>query len=251
MPLDHYVPQVHLRGFTDPADGRLHAFRKPGGEHLRCRTQDVCRDPDWSTNEYLNDPRIVETLLREIEPRYGAAVENLAQATLRPEDILAIAGFAAFVSIYTPTGMRLSREVTRGPLETAVRVLDTQGELPPPPPVLGGRSLSELIETGAVQFSIDGQYALALGVRQLHRLIDRLGNGRWTVYHVDPGVGGFFTSDYPAACVLGSEPRSLRRFVPLRPDLGVLVQARRQRRASEDAVSEGLSDFGELRITHR
>jgi hypothetical protein len=71
MPLDHYVPQVHLRGWLSPNSGRLHATRKSDLKNFSPGTKSVCAIQDGSTNQYLADDRLLEQYLEEFEPKYS------------------------------------------------------------------------------------------------------------------------------------------------------------------------------------
>lgn len=78
MPLDHYVPQVHLKGWVSPVSGSLRATRKSDLKVFTPGTKAVCAIQDGSTNQYLADDRMLERFLEAFEPRYNDAVENLS-----------------------------------------------------------------------------------------------------------------------------------------------------------------------------
>ena len=70
MPLDHYIPQVHLKKFYSPALGnRMYAIRKTDLKAFTPDSQSVCRIMDGSTNAYLKDNRAIEEFLKTIEPQ--------------------------------------------------------------------------------------------------------------------------------------------------------------------------------------
>lgn len=97
MPLDHFIPQVHLRNLYSTDDkGRL-------------GTENVCRRPDGSTNLYLHEPRAIEEFLERIEPNYNAALDAVRNRAIEVEHVYVIAGFVAYTfSVRTggPDGMR-------------------------------------------------------------------------------------------------------------------------------------------------
>jgi hypothetical protein len=65
MPLDHYVPQVYLRGFYSHELGeRLHAIHKSDMRYFTPGTKAICAITDGSTNEYLREDRLIEEFLR-------------------------------------------------------------------------------------------------------------------------------------------------------------------------------------------
>ena len=80
MPLDHYVPQVHLRNFYSPTLGSLmYAIRKSDLKSFTPNAQSVCRIEDGSTNLYLREDRAIEEFLRGIEPKYNPALAKLSR----------------------------------------------------------------------------------------------------------------------------------------------------------------------------
>src|SRR4030042_695214 len=108
MPLDHYVPQVHLRKFYSPALGtRMYAVRKSDLKVFTPRSEDVCRIMDGSTNAFLLKDRAIEDFLKTIEPKYNAALDKLIAGKIDNTCIYTIAGFVAFVISFSPAGMRI------------------------------------------------------------------------------------------------------------------------------------------------
>src|ERR1700674_3961126 len=98
MPLDHYVPQVHIKNFYSPGLGeRLYAMRKSNLKKFTPRSQDVCRIEDNSSNSYLKENRASEDFLKNIEPRYNVAVAKLRDNKVDEETIFVVAGFVAYV----------------------------------------------------------------------------------------------------------------------------------------------------------
>jgi hypothetical protein len=66
VPLDHFVSQVHLRNFYSPALGdRMYALRKSDLKAFTCRSEDVCRIEEGSTNVYVKEARIIEDVLQK------------------------------------------------------------------------------------------------------------------------------------------------------------------------------------------
>lgn len=225
MPLDHYVSQVHLANFTDTgsSDGRLFGIKKNDLSVFRCRTKDVCRTSDGSTNQYLEEPRIIEEFLRTIEPVYNKSVNALIDGAPTPNDIYAIAGFIAYVNSCSPTAMRLHSEILRVQVDATGRVAEKRGILPPPPDILGASSFSELIDKGIINIVIDQKYPQAMGISSIMRTLTQLGNSHWELIHNNKDYSPFLTSDYPIAIEPTSDPRICRKIVPLRPDLAVCI----------------------------
>lgn len=159
MPLDHYVPQVHLRKFYSPVLGtRMYAIRKSDLKTFTPRSEDVCRIMDGSTNAYLIEDRAIEDFLNTIEPKYNAALYKLIAGEIDNACIYTIAGFVASVISCSPAGMRLGSARLKSTVETTAAMMEAQGLSPPPPPQLGDTTLTELLRDGAVKVTIDPKY---------------------------------------------------------------------------------------------
>jgi len=114
MPLDHYIPQVHLRKFYSPALGeRMYATRKSDLKSFTPNSNAVCGINNGSTNSYLRGARWIEEFLKGIEPNYDAALAKLMLGNIDREAIYVIAGFVAYVIGCSPTGMRINSEPLR------------------------------------------------------------------------------------------------------------------------------------------
>ena len=157
MPLDHYVSQVHLRQFYSPALGgkQMYGFHKRDGHVFPCRSKDVCRVQDGSTNEYLLNDRAIEEFLKTIEPNYNAAISELRTGRPSRDTVNVIAGHAAYITSCSPAAMRLHSGPLRSSVEATGKILDTLGELAKAPKALGGKSFTELIENGDIKTTID------------------------------------------------------------------------------------------------
>lgn len=238
MPLDHYVSQVHLRQFSSPdRAGHLRAMRKSTLEVFPCRPQDVCRVADGNTNAYLQDPRAVEDFLRGIEPFYNQALHNLRNNLLTVEDIRVIAGFLSYVSCCTPTAIRTGVLPLQRLVETTARMLDAQGVFGDAPPELGNRTMTQLLEDGAVGVTVDRQYPLAIGIQGILQRTSLFGNSPWEVIR-NPYAqeSPFLTSDFPASLEASNDPRVMNRILPLAPDIAVRVWP-------DIALPRGVTDF--------
>lgn len=225
MPLDHYVPQVHLRQWCSPALGnRMYAIRKADLKTFTPDSQSVCRITDGSTNAYLRNNRAVEIFLKTIEPNYNAALEQLASGNVDSQCIYTIAGFVAYIIACSPAGMRIQSGPLRNLLDTTAAILDARGALPPPPPQLGDSSLTELLSSGAVELTVDPKYSQAIGVSLILRRAALFGNFKWEILRNPIADSPFFTSDFPAAIEVTDDPRVLNRIVPLCPTLALRIR---------------------------
>lgn len=242
MALDHYVSQVHLRNFYAPALGnRMYAIRKSDLTAHPCRAQDVCRTKEGSTNDYLVEPRAVEEFLTTIEPKYNESVDTLRSGTISADSVYVIAGFVAYVLTCSPAAMRINSGPLRGALEATAALLDKRGDIPPAPPELEGKTLSELLANGTVALNIDGKYPQAIGIGNITIHTNNLGNSEWEILLNDVGQSPFFTSDYPVAIEPSANVFVINRIVPLAPDIAVRIKPNPARPRSDDFKFPGFS----------
>jgi Protein of unknown function (DUF4238) len=224
MPLDHYVPQVHLRKFYSPVLGnRMYAIRKSDLKVFTPRSEDVCRIMDGSTNAYLREDRAIEDFLKTIEPNYNVALDKLIVGEIDNTCIYTIAGFVAYVISCSPAGMRIGSGPLKSTVETTAVMMEAKGLLPPPPPQLGDTTLTELLRDGAVNVTIDPKYPQAIGISLILELTALFGNFKWEILHNDFDDSPFFTSDFAAAIEKTNDPRILNRIVPLAPNLALQI----------------------------
>lgn len=225
MPLDHYVSQVHLRKFYSPAlSNRMYATRKADLKSFTPNSESVCRVMDGNTNAYLLKDRVIEDFLKTIEPNYNQALESLTSGKVESSCINTIAGFVAYIVTCSPAGMRIQSMPLRRVLKHQAEVMDAQGAFPPPPAVLGGASLTDLLRDGRVEFAIDPKYPQSIGITSIFNFIDIFGNCEWEIIQNDFKDSPFFTSDYPIAIEKTSDPRVLNKIVPLAPNLAVRIK---------------------------
>ncbi|RII29955.1 MAG: hypothetical protein CXR30_09155 [Geobacter sp.] len=224
MALDHYVSQVHLRNFYSPDLGkRMYAIRKSDLKEFTPKSDDVCRIENGSTNEYLEDERAVEEFLKGVEPNYNSALEKLRTNCLDAECIYAIAGFVAYIATCSPTAMRIKSSPLKGVVEETSRILDAKGGFPPPPPELGGRGLTDLLEEGMIQVKIDPKYPQAIGIASILSHTSIFGNFKWEVLINSQEKNPFFTSDYPIAIEQTTDLRIHNKIMPLAPDIAIRI----------------------------
>lgn len=236
MALDHFVPQVHLRRFVSPSLGnRLFAVRKKDGFRFTPRTQDVCRIDEGSTNSYLAEPRAMEEFLKGVEPKYNESVDALEGGSTAELHIQVVAGFIAYVASCSPTGMRLFIEPLRTAVEATAAMLESSGQLPPPPEILNAATLTDLLRDGRVKVLVDPKYPQAIGITQVVRLVEMLESFDWEILH-SPSTGKvFLTSDFPAAVEEVGLGRPINRVVPLTPRLAVRLVPGSDAQATHDS----------------
>jgi len=225
MPLDHYIPQVHLRNFYSPVLGdRMYATRKSDLKSFTSKSKSVCGINDGSTNAYLKEDREIEEFLKKIEPKYNEALAKLRGNKIDEQCIYTICGFVAYVVSCSPAGMRIQSGLLKSSVETVAATMEARGLIPPPPKELGGESLVELLGTGAVRVKVDPKFPQAVGISSINRSLAIFENSRWDILLNDFNDSPFFTSDFPAAIEETTDRRIVDRIVPLAPDLAIRIR---------------------------
>jgi hypothetical protein len=224
MPLDHYVSQVHIKNFYSPELGeRVYAMRKSDLKKFTPRSQDVCRIEDNSSNSYLKENRAIEDFLKNVEPRYNAAIAKLRDNKLDQEAVFVVAGFVAYVLTCSPAGMRIESAPLRNAVEAQAMILDALGEIGKAPESLGSKSITELLKEGSAVVDIDEKYPQAMGIASIGQFVSVFGNSPWEVLVVEDQENPLFTSDFPVAIEVIDAARPINRIVPLAPDLALRI----------------------------
>ncbi|MGA2302082.1 MAG: DUF4238 domain-containing protein [Candidatus Acidiferrum sp.] len=235
MPLDHYIPQVHLKNFYSPVLGdRMYATRKSDLKSFTPNSKSVCGINDGSTNAYLKEDRAIEEFLKTIEPKYNEALAKLIGDKVDEQCIYTIGGFVAYVVSCSPAGMRIQSGPLKSIVETVAATMEARGLIPPPPKELGGESLVELLGTGAVKVKVDPKFPQAIGISSIHRFLAIFGNSRWDILLNNHSP--FFTSDFPAAIEETRNQLIINRIVPLAPNLAIRIRP-------DLTVDKDLADF--------
>ncbi len=237
MPLDHYIPQVHLKNFYSPILGdRMYATRKSDLKSFTPNSKIVCGINDGSTNAYLKKDRVIEEFLKTIEPKYNEALDKLIEDKIDKQCIYTIAGFVAYVISCSPAGMRIQSGPLKSSVETVAAIMERRGLMPPPPKELGGESLVELLGTGAVTVKVDPKFPQALGISSIRRSLAIFGNSRWEILLNGFDRSPFFTSDFPAAVEETRDRLIINRIVPLAPNLAIRI-------SPDLTIDKNLADF--------
>lgn len=226
VPVDHYVSKVHLKKFCSPElDGkRMYAIRKSDMKAFAPGPRNVCGISEGSTNAYLRESRAVEEFLKTIEPNYDSALAGLKSGKIDLDCIYTIAGFVAYVAGCSPGGMRIHAAPLKSNVEVVAANLEAKGAILPPPPQLGGATLTDLLKSGKVELTIDPKFPQAMAINTILQGAVALGNFKWEVLHNGFEENPFFTSDYPAAIESTADPKILNRIIPLAPDLALRIR---------------------------
>ena len=243
MPLDHFVSQVHLRQFYSPAlaGQRMYGFRKRDSLIFQCRSRDVCRIENGSTNCFLANNRAVEDFLKTIEPYYNQALTSLRVGNPTHRDVYVISGFVAYVTSCSPAAMRLGVSPLQGIVRATMEILELSGKLPETPEVFAGKSVSDLLRDGDIQIKIDKKYPQAIWIQTILERINIFGNSDWDLITNNDRHSPFFTSDFPAAIETSPSGKSLDRIVPLAPDFAVVIHPNRLAKGLR--LSDGFPKF--------
>jgi len=237
MTIDHYVSQVHLKNFYSPVLGeRMYAIRKSDLKCFTPNSKSVCGIHDGSTNAYLREDRAIEEFLKTIEPNYNTALQKLTAGEIDEDCIYTISGFVAYVITCSPGGMRVQSGPLKSTVELTAAMMDANDQFPPPPPELGGASLTELLRSGTVKVIIDPKYPQAVGISSILKHTATFGNFNWEILRNGFADIPFFTSDFPAAIEKSGDPRILNRIIPLAPDLAIRIIPDRD-------IERGQADF--------
>lgn len=225
MALDHYVSQVHLKNFySEDLENKMYAYRKADLKLFTPNAKSVCRIDEGSTNEYLEDSRAIEKFLKEIEPKYNAAVDKIKNKNIDRETIYTISGFLSYIITCSPAAMRIHSELFRGLVEDQAITLDSAKQIPPPPPELGADSMTELLKSGKLKIDIDGKYPQAHGINSILYHVSVFGNSTWDILENPHIENPFFSSDFPVAIEQGSDSKALNRILPLTPQIAIRIK---------------------------
>ena len=178
--------------------------------------------PDGSTNAYLTEERAIEEFLKDIEPRYNAAIRNITEAKIETSSVYALAGFAAYVTCCSPAAMRINMAPLENILQGTAKLLDEKGVFGQTPEIFEGKSLTQLLQDGIVKFDVDPKYSQAIGISNIHDRASTFGNARWEIFR-NTSDSPFFSSDFPVAIEAIGRTGFIRRVVPLTPELAVRI----------------------------
>lgn len=202
----------------------MYATRKTNLKTFMPDSESVCRVKDGSTNAFLLKDRVIEDFLKTVERNYNPALEKLTAGGIDSNCIYTIAGFISYVLTCSPAGMRIQSMPLKGIVEQQAFKMDAEGAFPPAPAALGGASLTDLSRDGRDKVEIDPKYPQSIGITSIMNFIDIFGNCEWEILQNDLKDSPFFTSDFPIAIEMTSDPRVLNKIVALAPNLAVRIK---------------------------
>lgn len=233
---DHYVAQTYLEAFVN-AEGMLIPYYKAKSVVLgKPKTpKAVCFEIDGDTNKYFTDPRILDKYLPQFENPWKKNVQALRDRFLDGMVKYQISGYVAFLRSCTPAAKRLGQERLRAAIQSMVQsVAERQFKLHPPKDEETSQIIKNLIEQKQITTEIDRQFPHAIGISQLLRIIVRFLNGRWLVM-INESNRPFITSDNPAIAYYHNNDATMAQiYVPLAPDIAILMAAEPDDNESED-----------------
>jgi hypothetical protein len=228
---------VHLKHFYSPILGnRMYATRKSNLKPFTPKSENVCGINDGSTNAYLKEDRAIEEFLKTIEPKYDEALGKLIGNKIDEQCIYTIAGFVAYVASCSPAGMRIQSGPLKSSVEAVAAIMEARGLIPSPSKELGGGSLVELLNTGAVRVKVNPKFPQAIGIDSIHRSLAIFRNCRWDILLNGFNDSPFFTSDFPAALEETTNRHTINRIVPLAPNLAIRIRPK-------PTIDKDLADF--------
>src|SRR5207248_877832 len=121
-----------------------------------------------------------------------------------------------------PAAMRLHSVPLQTIVKSTAAILDRRGLIPPAPPSLGSKSLSELLSDGTVRCHVDPKYPQALGIDTIIGRVSTWGNSKWEILLNEVPGCAFFTSDFPVVIEATSD-RAMNWIVPLTPHLAIRI----------------------------
>jgi hypothetical protein len=120
--------------------------------------------------------------------------------------------------------MRILAQPMKAVVETIAIIADEHGALPMSPEALGGRSISEILQSGDIEIEVDPKYPQAIGIQSIMKNVAAFGNFKWDILFNRFDESPFFTSDYPVAVELTNDWRVVNRILPLAPNLAVRIR---------------------------
>jgi len=172
---------------------------------------------------FLQEPRAIEQFLKTVEPQYDASLAKIRDNKIDQECIHCIAGFVACVLTCSPAARRLNVGPIEAKVDAVARAADAQGMFGKSPESLGSKSVTELLDEGAIAPKIEPKFPQALGTSSILHFTSTFGNSPWEIFRNFQTDTPFVTSDFPVALEISNFGAPVNRIVPLAPDLAIRI----------------------------
>ncbi len=222
MAKDHYVAQTYLKGFglAEKSD-LVNVVRKSNlSRQGAIPVKSICYEIDWSSNEYFpENPRVVEDFLKLFEPKWADCVCSVSADTYNETTKYLMAGYLAYLRIYTPTAVRLGSDHLSYIVQHFYDRLEEK-ELSNP-----DTKYREIIKTirkhGGTKVLIKEAFPKAMGINSLIDIQKVLATSPWIVFRNETPVQ-FLTSDNPV-CLQYWKPNRCDLYCPINPWLAIVI----------------------------
>ncbi len=222
MSQDHYVPQTYLERFIDPnKPGHVRLYSKSKQFCVPATPEKICREFDGDSNFCFSNPRVLDSILHEIEPKWNWALDELERGNITGDMLLIIATNIARFRSCTPTRKRLAKSMLENDLESLrpymaewVKRTSEQHE-----------DLEELINgllDSNIKLSVDQDLGHAFAIQNVVKVGLAYTISDWCILRNDTLIP-FITSDNPG--ILINLPSHLPSpiYVPLTPKHAILI----------------------------
>lgn len=219
---DHFIAQTYLKHWCDRATGKLFAYRKiPAGDPFPCSPRDVCREWNGDLNPvFPKHPDLLGQYRKMFEPGWNPSLGAFRSGSISIDDKFVIAGYWAQLTTCTPTWRRHGVELYESQLKEALPIVAQR--VAAQEPALRA-FINEQLAAGTLRPTVDPDHVKHVLTSQLTKMLAALYAQDWIVLRNKTDVP-FLTSDNPSSILpdrLLTAP--VTRFLPLAPDLGILV----------------------------
>ena len=244
MAKDHYVAVTYLKHFVDRAAGdMLNAYSKHSGKQFNCFPKDVCHEVDGDTNPmFSGNPALLGNFRSIFEPHWKKSVAAFVDRNNTHQDKLVVSAYMANLMVVTPAWQRIGAityaKNMQGTLEFK-RELHNEGVMTLDELMVDG---IDMLSRGDLKLEVDTDYVKGIATQQLMNYALLIYNLDWCLL-VNNTAHKFVTSDSPVAVQsLGEFSGSIRRFLPLTPELCLVVElhGHKHKLVQEDKFAEEL-----------
>lgn len=182
----------------------------------------ICFEEDGDRNPYFDDPLILRTYLKAIEPRWKRCISTIEHGVADEETKWIVAGYIAFLRACSPTMRRVGTTMLEALVETTRPSVARYVQANTPQQDHAEQVVATLLHP-SVYVSVDAQYPKALGITSLIAIQKRYWESPWLILRNDAEIP-FLTSDYPANPYYhNNEPQRFHVYVPLTPQHALLI----------------------------